>query len=379
MKIVGQYICACFFVIVILYPWLPLLGKWTSSSVIMINVEDDNNKFRDKGALSYQFIDIDNRRGITSVDDADRAKKIISFYFEKTSQECSIFTSTEAFLLCANNVLGDYFSYKVSVSLSGGANQQVSDCDTNSYLLYDIARMFGHEVFVVYSPGHAFISWKERSDYLYLETTGNNNHGSLANMEDAFYKQTLDPFYYLPYSENQLLSIYESIVFLDVSDNERNYIFENDDFLNNPFGLQSFFYQKNVNGKIKELDIKKMESDIDKGLIANSYIYILSEWYFYRGNIEKSHDYLAKIKGEDCSLYCVGIQEKVDMLSDFFPLTLYQLYAEYADTKNIDITKRYFNFLVFTVCLLITTLIFLKKRKRHYQKGANIINCRQSK
>lgn len=110
-----------------------------------------------------------------------------------------------AFFTQANNLIDNYFTYKARTLFSEGLVSQSIDCDLRSFLFYDISKIAGLDsVSVVYSPGHAFIGWRDpKSDSpLFWETTA----GEQVDLSNSIYRRANDDYYYRMLPTNHVVT-----------------------------------------------------------------------------------------------------------------------------------------------------------------------------
>ncbi|MEW5288562.1 hypothetical protein ABW286_05120 [Erwinia papayae] len=144
--------------------------------------------------LTHRLIKMDLNYGITTVPKQKKALGNVNQYLEDVSKKCPFDNSDKGvsgYVACANEQLHDNFYYTPGVDVSNNYAIHRSDCDTNSYLMIDALKMKGKEGYIVYSPGHAFLAWKDTfGNFNYWETTSGNNKGVLADLSDVFYTKT---------------------------------------------------------------------------------------------------------------------------------------------------------------------------------------------
>ena len=180
--------------------------------------------------------DLDNK--ITSEEIANKAFSNTNYFFNQVVKDCKfeqeqIISDITNYISCANQKLGQYFSYQPSVEVSNNYANQRSDCDLNTYLLVDAARLVGIDAYIIYSPYHAFWAAKSKNHKVILwETTDNNNKGEkidftnkgFSNLDtnelnvdfaSSFYEKNNRIPYYRYYNEVDAFSLYKILV-LDV-------------------------------------------------------------------------------------------------------------------------------------------------------------------
>ena len=317
---------------------------------------------RFEGTLSFEMLNFDLEQGIASAEVVKSAKHNIAFYFDQVEKQCRSIQGEE-FFLCANRVLGTYFYYTPSTELSNNLAKQQSDCDLNSYLIYDAARLAGLDAYVVYSPNHAFIGWRSESGIKFLETTTDNNKGSRADLSKTLYKKSLDRSYYTLEKHEHVFTIYQALV--SQLSKDRTYVDSLPNSHENTLIYNAQFSNKLENGDFTEEDASYLRAKLRTDITSISKKLMLAQWFKEQKKFEDMKLILDTISPDSCERTCVAMKRELSVLTNTI-LAPFNYYDRYAKSKEMDITlKDYFTVLgsVFCVFVVLVLLINLEGRK----------------
>lgn len=128
----------------------------------------------DNTLLTHRIIMTDQHYGLTSGEEVQAALSNTQFVLSKITKQCSSSRNTGQFLQCANNILGEHFSYQETALATEGYSRGISDCDLNVYLLLDAARLLNQKINIVYAPDMRLL--------LTLTRTVNRSSGKRLNL-----------------------------------------------------------------------------------------------------------------------------------------------------------------------------------------------------
>jgi len=177
-------------------------------------------------------------------------------------------------------LLGDLFSYKDSVDIGSDLSSNQSDCDSNVYLLYDIAKQNKIETRIRYLPGHAVL-WFERKvngENLFWESTYNDNHGAIADFKNKKYSFSSDIFYNNLYDEGEVFNIYPILMLSRLSNKQADVILADKNPLvrDNPIRKEFYYWKLN---KLSSEDIASLIELLEKTPSSTNVLLILSIHY----------------------------------------------------------------------------------------------------
>lgn len=321
------------------------------SDITIINYQgNDIGDYND--SLVFKLIAFDLDKGITTKDIADKAKRNVYFYYEEVSRECDGLGDREYFI-CANRILGQYFYYTQSTETSNNYAKQQSDCDLNSYLIYDVANNAGIDTSIIYAPNHAFVSWKKDNGlYGYLETTTDNNHGSIANLSTRAYRKNLDKTYYTPFKADDAFTIYQALVF-DLSV-DKTYITKLSNIKTNALINDTYFDYLASIGHLSLTDVEYIEVLLKTDFTSSDKKLTVADWYLNHGNSRKAKAYLMAIDSKHCNSDCVSLMSDVKTTWRL----MYLLYPWY-DKLALQLDSHVSAFDYYVLLVLLFTLLFI--------------------
>lgn len=321
-----------------------------------------------KGTMSFEMLEFDLMHGIANEEVVSKAKHNVTFYFDQVSNQCRELKDVD-FFMCAGGILGEYFYYTPSTELSNNLAKQQSDCDLNSYLIYDAAQMAGIDAYVVYAPFHAFIGWDDGNGMQYLETTGNgDNHAVIADLTDKLYPKTFDRSYYTPESGDLLYRVYQALVFDLVS--EPSYIESVSNPEKNTLIYDAQYQHKLETGRLTEKDVLFLESQLRVDITSVAKKMTLAHWYQAQGQLDKTKEMLGSIPLKSCYYDCMTIKREVSLWWNSI-LAPVEYYVRYAASKGVDVDQ--FDYVVFLllglgILVLLGSMILASQKKNTKQK-----------
>lgn len=292
---------------------------------LKLNASDDTFN---ENLLSHRLINIDSEMNLVDKTTKEKALSNVNAYLLEVRNSCQAKESETAYISCANDILSNYFAYQPSALTSLSYAKQVSDCDLNSYLIYDAARMKNIDIGVVYAPVHAFLAYKERGAYKYWDTVYSDQKGGLVDFSKKIYKKDFSPFYYRPQDEKTIIDTYKSFAFSKAKNqNIEDIISLSKDNPENVF-LSSIKYKKLQDmSLLNKEDVTNIENNIQLNLTNTSLPLVLSEYYFANKEFDKARDYLLSMNKSDCGEPCFEIGSKLGLLMYKAHNNLYKLYS----------------------------------------------------
>lgn len=322
---------------------------------------DSTDEAIHKNTLAFKMIDLDLSRGITSRDTAIKAKQNVAFFFKTATNECSGKQGKEL-ALCANNVLGEYFYYSPSDEVSNNYAKQQSDCDLNSYLLYDFLNAKGVKTHILYSPGHAFISVMDKAGgVVNIETTKNNNKGGEAMMNDDLYAKTNDSYYYTPILGDEAFTVYQALMYHLSTD--KNYIESLPNVKINPIMSDFYYRHLQLSKKISPSDMDDVKRLLENDGASTEKRLIIADWYLSQGKKDEAKSYIRMINNPLCYEECVMLK----IASKEWPSIAEPIYKAYKVIAKEKASA--YNFIIFlgfvcAGCLLVLFVFFLKNNSK---------------
>ncbi|EBG6962453.1 hypothetical protein FJB92_22285 [Salmonella enterica subsp. enterica] len=264
----------------------------------------------DNTLLTHRIIMTDQHYGLTSGEEVQAALSNTQFVLSKITKQCSSSRSTGQFLQCANNILGEHFSYQETALATEGYSRGISDCDLNVYLLLDAARLLNQKINIVYAPGHAFIAYTdENGQPQFWETIEPDNHGQPAELWTSGYAKTLHPFFYTPQPENKIEKIYQLYISDKLPENERIHLLSalHETLQDNPLYLSAYYgNKKDITPKDIRHLLYLLQSDtysFDKKIIAARYFNVNKDY-------QRAEDLLSAIPARQCVTECLKEKAK---------------------------------------------------------------------
>ncbi|EAY3754026.1 hypothetical protein ABQ37_004421 [Salmonella enterica subsp. enterica serovar Sandiego] len=264
----------------------------------------------DNTLLTHRIIMTDQHYGLTSGEEVQAALSNTQFVLSKITKQCSSSRNTGQFLQCANNILGEHFSYQETALATEGYSRGISDCDLNVYLLLDAARLLNQKINIVYAPGHAFIAYTdENGQPQFWETIEPDNHGQPAELWTSGYAKTLHPFFYTPQPENKIEKIYQLYISDKLPENERIHLLSalHETLQDNPLYLSAYYgNKKDITPKDIRHLLYLLQSDtysFDKKIIAARYFNVNKDY-------QRAEDLLSAIPARQCVTECLKEKAK---------------------------------------------------------------------
>lgn len=264
----------------------------------------------DNSLLTHRIIMTDQHYGLTSDAEVQAALSNSQFVLSEIKKQCSSTINTGQFLQCANNILGEHFSYQETAFASAGYSRKISDCDLNVYLLLDAARLLNRQINITYAPGHAFIAYTDENDLpQFWETIEPDNHGQVAKLWTSTYAKTLHPFFYTPQPENKVENIYRLFILGELSENEQTRLLStlNETLHDNPLYLSAYYgHKKDINREDVNHLLYLLQKDtysFDKKIIA-------ARFFNKNENYQQAKQLLNSIPEHQCTKECLEEKAK---------------------------------------------------------------------
>lgn len=285
--------------------------------------------------LTHRLINIDSEMNLVDKITKEKALSNVNAYLSKVRNSCLGKESETAYISCANDILSNYFAYQPSALTSLSYAKQVSDCDLNSYLIYDAARMKNIDISVVYAPVHAFVAYKEKGAYKYWDTVYSDQKGGLVDFSNQIYKKDFSPFYYRPQNEKTIIDTYKGFAFSKAKNqNIEDIITLSKDNPENVF-LSTIKYTKLQDmSLLNKEDVTTIENSIQLNLTNTLLPLVLSEYYLANKEFDKARDYLLSMKKSDCGEPCFEIGSKLGLPIYKVHNNLYKLYSYFVEKQG---------------------------------------------
>jgi len=283
---------------------------------ITSHLQKKNNhlNYDNVGSLTGRLLKMDLDYGLITHEQYNLAKINTIFYFNSVNSICSKFKKNKSdFLSCANKLLGDLFSYKDSVDIGSDLSSNQSDCDSNVYLLYDIAKQNKIETRIRYLPGHAVL-WFERKvngENLFWESTYNDNHGAIADFKNKKYSFSSDIFYNNLYDEGEVFNIYPILMLSRLSNKQADVILADKNPLvrDNPIRKEFYYWKLN---KLSSEDIASLIELLEKTPSSTNVLLILSIHYLKQNDLSVAQNYLKRIAPPLCKKLCLDMDAEIN-------------------------------------------------------------------
>ncbi|AYY47170.1 hypothetical protein M3B74_20240 [Citrobacter freundii] len=258
----------------------------------------------DPGLLSHRLISYDENMGFVTDKMATLARGNTLYFFKAVEDRCDKSTADD-FISCANNILGQQFYYKSSSSVADAWANRYSDCDLNSYLLMDVMNRAGFQVRIVYSPGHAFISYTDEYGNIHFqETTGNENTGTDADLNGAFYRKALPGFFYQPQNVAFAEKLYPILTVGKLPEKEGRQL-ASDMFSawpENPLVQDIYFHFRQP---LLDEDATSLKSLLVTDISSSSKRLMLTRYYTQKGDPDLAGRYIGQIDDDFCNDTCL--------------------------------------------------------------------------
>ncbi|EOY4807592.1 hypothetical protein ACP56K_004389 [Escherichia coli] len=264
----------------------------------------------DNSLLTHRIIMTDQHYGLTSDAEVQAALSNSQFVLSEIKKLCSSTRNTGQFLQCANNILGEHFSYQETLLTSAGYSRGVSDCDLNVYLLLDAARLLNRQINIVYAPGHAFLSYTDENGITqFWETIEPDNHGQPAELWTSAYAKTPHPFFYTPQPENKVEDIYRLFILGKLPENERTYLLSalHETLHDNPLYLSAYYGNKKG---INQEDVNHLLYLLQKDTYSFDKKIIAARFFNIDRNYNQAEQLLNSIPEHQCTKECLEEKAK---------------------------------------------------------------------
>ncbi|MDY9885735.1 hypothetical protein U0A22_25240 [Escherichia coli] len=264
----------------------------------------------DNALLTHRIIMTDQHYGLTSDEEIQAALSNTRFVLSEIKKQCSSTRNTGQFLQCANNILGEHFSYQETALASAGYSRKISDCDLNVYLLLDAARLLNRKINIVHAPGHAFIAYTDENGLpQFWETIEPDNHGQPAQLWTSAYAKTLHPFFYTPQPENKVEDIYRLFILNKLPENERTRLLSvlDETLHDNPLYLSAYYGNKK---DINREDVNHLLYLLQKDTYSFDKKIIAARFFNKNENHQQAKQLLNSIPEHQCTKECLEEKAK---------------------------------------------------------------------
>lgn len=285
----------------------------------------------DMTLMTHRMITSDIQSGIVTPENVKRAFSHTNGYFKEVKATClqDNIKNTEDYLSCANKILGNHFYYYPARETASAWAGHHSDCDLNVYLLLDALQIFNKSASIVYTPGHAFLTWTEAQDgrSAWWETTFDENHGNIADLSNnELYMKTLAPFYYQPQSADFAEHFYMSVVIfnsLKPEERKKKAPQISQRYPKNPL-VEDILYEQITS--LTPSDIEKIKSRLNIDVSSTTKKYLLANYYMKQGDKDNADKYISKIDINSCGKECQEIRKQTS--------TVDKLWFDISDLMN---------------------------------------------
>jgi len=305
--------------------------------------------------LSHRLIRYDEQKGFVTHEVAALARGNTLSFFRTVDEQCDRNTIT-GFMACANKILGSQFYYRSSDAVADAWANRYSDCDLNSYLLMDAMRSAGFTARIVYSPGHAFISFTDEFGNIHFqETTEDNNKGKNADLTDPFYRKTLPGFYYQPQDEAYAERIYPILTAGRLSEKDGRQLSSDmlDVLPDNPLVQDVFFHFRMP---LTDADAVQLKSLLVTDISSSTKRMMLTRYYLRAKKNEMAAGYMEQIDDALCNNSCLELKADIDLEYKTF-LFIKKYFSKDA---TILMIKQMFAYVIVLYFSLILALLVLQ-------------------
>ena len=338
-------------------------------SRINISKIDNNSIDANLSFLTHKMIQYDLDTKITSKEIANKAFSNTNYFFNQVVKDCKFeqeqtISDITNYISCANKKLGEYFYYQPSKEVSNNYANQRSDCDLNTYLLLDVARLVGIDAYIIYSPHHAFLAVKSKNHKVILwETTDNNNKGEkidftnkdFSNLDtnelnvdfaSSFYKENNRIPYYRYYNGVDAFNLYKILVsdvpkinssdLLDNSKVDYSNLIE-DSYLKNPENViieDAYIDLLVQENRINDDIVRDIENSL-KTDVTNQVKHIsLAIFYKNKRMFDKAGEHVKTLlKSNLCDKDCIDLVIELKLENNLY------LLQKYVDFHNSSLVK----------------------------------------
>ena len=336
---------------------------------INISKIDNNSIDANLSFLTHKMIQYDLDNKITSKEIANKAFSNTNYFFNQVVKDCKFeqeqtISDITNYISCANKKLGEYFYYQPSREVSNNYANQRSDCDLNTYLLLDVARLVGIDAYIIYSPHHAFLAVKSKNHKVILwETTDNNNKGEkidftnkdFSNLDtnelnvdfaSSFYKENNRIPYYRYYNGVDPFNLYKILVsdvpkinssdLLDNSKVDYSNLIE-DSYLKNPENViieDAYIDLLVQENRINDDIVRDIENSL-KTDVTNQVKHIsLAIFYKNKRMFDKAGEHVKTLlKSNLCDKDCIDLVIELKLENNLY------LLQKYVDFHNSSLVK----------------------------------------
>ncbi|EKS3671794.1 hypothetical protein QL374_001202 [Salmonella enterica] len=325
----------------------------------------------DSSKLTHRLVKSDEANGIVTINEARIAYGAINDFLSKVKDVCKPDDTTENFLRCANEVLGDNFYYKEANTVAHAYANHYSDCDLNVYLLFDAAKIFNKKIEIVYAPRHAFVSFisEKYGARFYWETTDNENKGALAELTRPFYSKSINHFYYSPMDERSIEKVYSILSIADVDKGKMDVLLNSIDksMMDNPFYLDFYYSSKKDKKKLEQKDAYTLYGLIQDDVSSMDKRLILSKYLLEHEQKNSAVNIINQIDDGVCDLQCMKVKKEISAIDEVYYYIMKAFKWCNADVP-LAIVKEFFLTLLY-LYLLVGTFFFGIIVQKEYNKN----------
>lgn len=310
-------IVSCFYAFIVLFGELIQINHYKMQFYhLAINFNHGSFAVHRK-LLTHQLIQIDYINQISNLQNTRKAIYNVNKFLTMVQRNCPFAktdTGIRAYIQCANQNLQYNFYYQPSTEVSNNYATHTSDCDTNAYLMFDALSMAGIKCYVVYTPFHALISWKDSfANLQYWETTTKNNLGKLADLKNNLYLKTVDNFYYYPQGRSVIISTYQALIDHIINNNNINLSKLYLQNQNNAIITDIYYAKLSDDNQISTIIAKKIKSSLQTDITSINKPYALAKYYVNKNDLNEAKRYFKMINLKYCGIHCylVGIKLKI--------------------------------------------------------------------
>lgn len=262
--------------------------------------------------LSHRLINVDLEKGIVSRGTSELAFGNTERYFSEVKKSCPSNINNREYIACANRILSQHFYYKPSNDVSTAWSTHYSDCDLNVYLLLDVMKMSGRYAEIIYAPNHAFIAYQDEhtGTRFYWETTKNHNSGSIADLQDPFYKKNFARFYYSPFNEDFAEALYPVLVVREIPDSverEKTLKSVHEQHADNPLAQDVWYQSKET---VTREDARIIAGLLQTDTTSVTKITVLADYLMTHHQQGAARHYLDKITDDVCGDACLRLKKE---------------------------------------------------------------------
>ena len=337
----------------------------------------------DSSGLAFDLIDTDLSNGIINNLTAEKAKANVLSYISDVQNDCHTDLSdlnNAKFVECAGRKISQHFYYRPGSDVAANYANHNSDCDASTYLMMTAANRVGIESSIVYAPGHAFFSWKDRfGNHHYWETTTNNNRGQFADFSQSLYRKSMSPAYYNPEDSTFAKKLYISLIYTQ-SNNKFSVEKSLESLRHNQFVSDILLYEKSQTVGLTDEDAAYLQDGLAEDFTSTDRKMALASYYLSLNNKNKAYAYLSTISHDECYQSCLHFLSKTKAYY-YIIEPFYTLIESYFDKHDAKYSLDTFNFILSALFCLFVALflaVLAHIEGRAYHKGNRLASHNDS-